>query len=47
MTNSKDPMDVFYDSPLDIFHLYFGILRDTIKKVDPETWKSLLNQNAK
>ena len=30
------------DDPLDIFYLYFGLLRDSIKEVSPETWKAIL-----
>ena len=32
------------EDPLDIFYFYFGILRNTIKKVSPETWKNLLKK---
>jgi hypothetical protein len=40
----KDPLEEFSETPLDIFYLFFGLLRNTIKEVNPETWRSLLNQ---
>lgn len=38
------PLGVFSEEPLDIFYFYLGLLRDTLKEVSPETWRSLLNQ---
>ena len=32
------------DEDLDVFYLYFGILRNAIKEVSPETWRNLLCQ---
>ena len=28
---------------LDIFYLYFGLLRNAIKEVSPSTWKNILD----
>jgi len=38
----KDPLTEFSENPLDIFYFYVGLLRETIKEVNPETWRSLL-----
>ena len=38
----KDPLEEFSENPLDIFYFYVGLLRETIKKVSPDTWRSLL-----
>ena len=38
----KDPLTEFSENPLDIFYFYVGLLRETIKKVSPDTWRSLL-----
>ena len=43
-TQPENPLEVFSEEPLDIFYLYLGLLRKTIKEVSPETWRSLLNQ---
>tara|TARA_R100000030_G_scaffold13616_1_gene9006 strand:+ start:676 stop:879 length:204 start_codon:yes stop_codon:yes gene_type:complete len=40
----ETPLEVFSEEPLDIFYFYLGLLRNTIKEVNPETWRSLLNQ---
>ena len=40
----ETPLEVFSEEPLDIFYFYLGLLRNTIKEVSPETWRSLLNQ---
>ena len=40
----ETPLEVFSEEPLDIFYFYMGLLRNTIKEVNPETWRSLLNQ---
>tara|TARA_B100000073_G_C23736303_1_gene572282 strand:- start:1184 stop:1330 length:147 start_codon:yes stop_codon:yes gene_type:complete len=34
------------DDPLDVFYLFFGLLRDAIKEVSPETWRNLLKQTS-
>jgi len=38
----KDPLEEFSENPLDIFSFYMGLLRDTIREVSPDTWRSLL-----
>jgi hypothetical protein len=39
---SKDPLEEFSEEPLDIFYFYVGLLRNTIREVSPDTWRSLL-----
>lgn len=38
----ETPVEVFSEEPLDIFYFYMGLLRNTIKEVSPDTWRSLL-----
>ena len=40
----KDPLEEFSETPLDIFHFYMGLLRNSIKEVSPETWWGLLGK---
>jgi len=44
----RDPNDVTEEceeDPLDVFYLFFGLLRNSIREVSPSTWKNLFKNS--